>query len=31
MKITELTKLAKDYRIEEYSAMRKQEMIFAIL
>ncbi|MBU4177799.1 MAG: transcription termination factor Rho [Desulfurivibrionaceae bacterium] len=31
MKITELTKLAKDYRIEEYSAMRKQELIFAIL
>ncbi|MDP2105138.1 MAG: Rho termination factor N-terminal domain-containing protein, partial [Desulfobulbaceae bacterium] len=26
MKITELTKLAKEYRIEGYSAMRKQEL-----
>jgi len=30
MKIHELTKLAKDLRIEGFNAMRKQELIFAI-
>lgn len=30
-KITELTKLAKKYNIEDYSGMRKQELIFALL
>jgi transcription termination factor Rho len=30
-KIEELTKLAKDYKIEGYSSLRKQELIFEIL
>ncbi len=30
-KITELTKLAKKYNIEDYSGLRKQELIFALL
>ncbi len=30
-KIDELTKLAKAYKIEEYSSLRKQELIFEIL
>jgi transcription termination factor Rho len=30
-KITELTKLAKQYRVEGISSLRKQELIFAIL
>ncbi|HIJ78837.1 MAG: transcription termination factor Rho [Desulfobulbaceae bacterium] len=30
-KITELTKLAKQYKIDGYTTMRKQELIFAIL
>ena len=30
LKINELTKLAKEYNIEGFSAMRKQELIFAI-
>jgi len=31
LKINELTKMAKEYKIEGYSAMRKQELIFAIV
>ncbi|MEW6220018.1 MAG: transcription termination factor Rho [Thermodesulfobacteriota bacterium] len=30
-KINELTRLAKEYRVEGFSSMRKQELIFAIL
>ncbi|MBA3016019.1 MAG: Rho termination factor N-terminal domain-containing protein, partial [Proteobacteria bacterium] len=30
-KIEELTKLAKNYKIEGYSSLRKQELIFEIL
>lgn len=31
LKINELTRMAKEYQIEGYSAMRKQELIFAIV
>ena len=31
LKINELTKMAKDYKIEGFSALRKQELIFAIV
>ncbi len=30
-KISELTKLAREYKVEDFSGMRKQELIFAIL
>src|SRR3989339_1287745 len=31
LKINELTKMAKDFNIEGYSGLRKQELIFAII